>query len=233
MSTTATAVYTVLPPPAVAISAPTAGASYAAGQVVAVRYSCAASAPATLTSCTAAVAPGAPLDTTTPGAHTFTVAAVDSNGVTTTVTTSYTVVGAISAPPPPPTLSALHQSAGRWLERRVRGSHAALGTTFSFMLDQPAQVTLSFIHRLAGRIAAGRCVAPKRAGRHARACTRTLPAGSISLQAKAGANSVSFAGLTSSGRLAPGVYALRASASSAGGASTSLTIHFTILAPKR
>jgi hypothetical protein len=233
VSTTATAVYTVLPPPAIAINQPAAGASYANGQVVAASYSCAASAPATLTSCTAAVAQGAPLDTTTPGAHTFTVVAADSNGVTTTVTTSYTVSAATSAPPPPLTLSALHQSTARWVERRVRGKHAPVGTTFSFTLDQSAQVTLSFIRLTGGRLAAGRCVAPKRAGRHARACTRTLPAGSLRLQGTAGANTVSFAGLTSSGRLAPGAYAVSASASSSSGQSAQpLTIHFTILAPK-
>jgi hypothetical protein len=93
-STTATANYTVVPPPAVAISGPAPNATYTQGQVLTAQYSCLTSTPVTIASCSAPVSEGAAVDTQTLGSHSFTVVATDSNGVTTSQTISYVVVSA-------------------------------------------------------------------------------------------------------------------------------------------
>lgn len=90
-------VYTfVNPPPRISIAAPLSDVTYTQGENVAVAYSCTASLPATLESCTGPVANGAPLDTGTPGPHTFTVSARDSDGEEASQTVAYTVVAATS-----------------------------------------------------------------------------------------------------------------------------------------
>ena len=226
-STSTTASYTVVAPPVVAINGPAPGGVYAQGDLLSAEFSCAATAPATITSCTATVAPGTAIDTGTPGSHTFTVAATDSNGVRSTVTASYTVVASL------PTLSGLHQAAARWLERASRRMRLPLGTTFSFSLDQSAHVTLSFTRLATGRLASGRCVAPARAKPRARRCTRRLPAGTLGLAGQPGANTVSFSGRTSIGALPAGSYSvvLRATGIS-GRPSAPVSLLFTIAAPK-
>jgi hypothetical protein len=97
VSTTSTASYSVVAKPAITISGPAPGGIYAQGQVLTAHFSCAASPPATIASCTAPVANGSAVDTATTGAHSFTVAATDNFGITTTQTVTYTVVVAPSA----------------------------------------------------------------------------------------------------------------------------------------
>src|SRR4051794_4476279 len=122
-------------PPSVDLRAPVDGASFRQGQTVAASYSCSAPAGAAIASCAGPVAPGAALDTSIPGPHTFTVNAVDSDGITATRSASYTVVKRV-----PPSIAGLKQSTGRWREHGRRPH----GTTFSFRLDQPARVALRF-----------------------------------------------------------------------------------------
>ena len=64
---------------------------YQQGAAVAVAYSCADEGGSGLASCTGDVPDGGALDTSTPGAHDFTVVARDGDGNETTVTHSYTV----------------------------------------------------------------------------------------------------------------------------------------------
>ena len=92
VSTTTTATYTVVAPPAVSINGPVSGATYLQGQVVSASFSCTSTAPVTVASCAAPVASGAAIDTQTLGSHSFTVTATDSNGFSTSQTASYQVV---------------------------------------------------------------------------------------------------------------------------------------------
>jgi hypothetical protein len=96
-TTTTTSNYVVVPPPTVAITGPASGATYAQGQVLAAQFSCSASEPLMIQSCSGPVADGAAVDTSTSGSHSFTVSATDSNGITTSQTVTYTVVATLHA----------------------------------------------------------------------------------------------------------------------------------------
>jgi hypothetical protein len=95
LTATATIRYTVIGPPSAQIASPADGASYAPGQVVAASYGCteAAGGPG-IQSCAGTVAAGAPIDTTEPGQHTFTVTAISNDGQHAALTFHYTVVPA-------------------------------------------------------------------------------------------------------------------------------------------
>ena len=94
---TATIRYTVAAPPSVSIVAPASDATYTRGQVVRASYTCTEGAfgpglrggPA---GCRGTVADGASIETSTTGAHVFTVTATSSDGKATTQTVSYTVL---------------------------------------------------------------------------------------------------------------------------------------------
>jgi hypothetical protein len=88
--------FTVVQPgaPSVTISSPSASTVYAIGQAVQANYNCLeASGGPGLSSCTGTVPSGAPIDTSTPGQHPFSVTAVSKDGLSTTVPASYTVAG--------------------------------------------------------------------------------------------------------------------------------------------
>jgi hypothetical protein len=225
-ATTTIATYSVIAPPTIAIGAPAAGGVYARGQSLTAAFSCAASAPATLASCTGPDAAGTSIATTAPGPHSFTVIATDSNGVSSALTASYTIVAVR------PTISGLNETAARWLERKARRSRLPLGTTFSFSLDQAAQVELSFARLTGGRKAGGRCVSPALAAPRAQRCTRSLSAGTLTIRAQAGGNALAFGGKTSLGRLPAGTYAVELSATGlTGHPSAPVSLRFTIVPP--
>ena len=88
--------------PQVTIAAPVDGAIYRRGQVVAAAYSCTdESAGSGIGSCVGDVGDGKPFDTSTVGAHTFTVNATDNAGNTAQKKVSYRVVD------PPPVIKRL------------------------------------------------------------------------------------------------------------------------------
>jgi hypothetical protein len=90
---TASTHYTVAAAPSVTISAPADGASYARGQPVNAGYSCQEGADGPgIFACTGTVARGQPIDTSTPGRHTFTATATSRDGQRTTAAISYTVL---------------------------------------------------------------------------------------------------------------------------------------------
>jgi hypothetical protein len=90
---------TVLPPPTVTVTGIKNKATYSFGQVVRPKYSCAQPSDATaLADCSAGddlgntIASGGKLDTTTPGAHTLTVTATSSDGLSTSDNVNYRVL---------------------------------------------------------------------------------------------------------------------------------------------
>jgi hypothetical protein len=92
-STQQTVSYTVAVPPVATITVPASAATYTRGQVVRAAYGCTAATPG-LPACTGSVPSGSAVDTSTIGAHTFTVTAADGFGVTSTATQAYTVIAA-------------------------------------------------------------------------------------------------------------------------------------------
>jgi 6-phosphogluconolactonase (cycloisomerase 2 family) len=84
--------YTVAAAPSVSITTPASGASYQFGQRVLASFSCAEGASgARISTCAGTVATGAPIDTSTPRKHTFTVMATSTDGQATAKAVSYTV----------------------------------------------------------------------------------------------------------------------------------------------
>ena len=77
--------------PTVTLSTPAEGAAYAPNQLVIANYSCADEGSSGITTCQGSVPEGSPIDTSTPGTHTFTVFALDKAQNRTEVTHSYTV----------------------------------------------------------------------------------------------------------------------------------------------
>ena len=84
--------YTVAGAPSVTVSSPASATRYTRGQVVRAGYVCqdGTSGPG-IASCTAPVAAGQPINTTTVGPHTFTVTATSTDGQSTTSTVTYAV----------------------------------------------------------------------------------------------------------------------------------------------
>ena len=78
--------------PVISIASPGDGATYTQGQVVNASYSCTPAEGATVKTCAGTVANGAPIDTSTPGSHSFTVNTEDEEGAKGSKTVSYTVV---------------------------------------------------------------------------------------------------------------------------------------------
>jgi endonuclease/exonuclease/phosphatase family metal-dependent hydrolase len=107
-----------------------------------------------------------------------------------------------------------------------------VGTTISFGLSETARVTVAFARtHQPGRLVGGRCVAPSRRNRGRRACARSLPAGSLSLNGTAGPNRMRFQGRLSRRRsLRPGRYRTTITAAdAAGNRSLPRTATFTVL----
>jgi hypothetical protein len=141
------------------------------------------------------------------------------------------------AKPPVPALLALTQSHTRWRAgarlpalAAASARRAPLGTTFSFSLNTPASVTFTFRRLSSGRRSARGCVAPTPRNRRARACTRRLNAGALTLSVPAGSERLAFFGrLSASRRLKPGRYTVSVLASNASGSSKAASLSFTIL----
>ncbi len=126
-----------------------------------------------------------------------------------TTTTTTTGSGGPSPANAELAVSAFSESASRWrLGRSLPHiSTVSLGTTFSFVLNRPANVALSFTHIVAGRRTSGKCVASSHKNATRPKCRRTVTVGSLTVPGHAGLNDVRFQGrLSSSKRLTPGGY---------------------------
>jgi hypothetical protein len=105
-----------------------------------------------------------------------------------------------------------------------------VGTTFSFTLNEPASVSLSFTRVLPGRRDKHHCLAETPHNHHRPACARSLAAGTLTVPGHPGTDKVAFQGRISAGaQLRPGHYkvAIRAK-NSAGQASQTATLSFTV-----
>jgi extracellular elastinolytic metalloproteinase len=121
---------------------------------------------------------------------------------------------------PVPTLSALSMRPKRFRLGRKLPSAAAVrtGATIGFTLSEAAAVTYGFRRARPGRRVGRRCVAPTRARKGRRRCTRYVRSGSLKLAAGAGANRLRFQGrLTRRRALRPGKYRLTMVATDAAG----------------
>jgi hypothetical protein len=134
---------------------------------------------------------------------------------------------------PLPTLIGLRQSHRRWRDTRAAGgahrkSRPAIGTTFSFVLNEPATVELAFVKHVHGYEISRACVTETR-GRHGRPCMRAVRKASLSAAGKAGENAVYFDGHTPrSPELGPGDYTLEIKATNSAGRSETHDLSFTI-----
>ncbi len=120
----------------------------------------------------------------------------------------------------PPTISAVKVSAKRWRRGNALAkiSKAPVGTTISFKLSEAARGTLTFQRQTPGRKSGKNCVKQTSANRTRPACTRSVNAGSINLNAKAGQNKVKFQGLlTKTRKLSLGSYRVVVGARDAAG----------------
>ncbi len=141
------------------------------------------------------------------------------------------------APPVlPPVLSGLRESAKKWRMPKaptvatIARKKPPVGTTFSFGLDKPAPVNLSFKQLKSGRKVGRRCVTPTKRNKHKRRCTRRIAAGALTLPGHAGPNKVHFLGRVSASRLLkPGKYSVAISAGTGVLSSAPQTLTFTIV----
>jgi hypothetical protein len=163
-------------------------------------------------------------------------------GATGTITDSFAPTPPPASTPPPaaiaPVLTNLAQTHSRW--RRgpalaVISSTAtprpAVGTRFSFGLNESAGVTLAFEQNVRGRRSHGRCVAQTKKNRTGKACSRVVTRGTLRVTGHAGLDRVAFQGRVSpTGTLKPGRYkVVVAAANAAGQRSPSSALSFTIV----
>jgi hypothetical protein len=105
---------------------------------------------------------------------------------------------------------------------------------FRFRLSEPARVRIAIERGLAGRRKGRRCVAPAKARKRAKRCTRWRPVTVLRKQGKAGPNSVRFAGKVRGRSLRVGRYRALATATDAvGNSSRPRTAGFSAVARRR
>lgn len=141
----------------------------------------------------------------------------------------------VAAPAPArlsaPVLSGLLQTQKKWREGKgKKKTGAPVGTKFTFTLSEAGQVKLSFEKKGPGRRAGKKCVGSTKANAERPRCTRTLSAGTETLSANAGPNSIPFNGRVSGKVLKPGTYTVTITATNAAGqTSTPQSLAFTIV----
>jgi hypothetical protein len=154
-----------------------------------------------------------------------------SDGSDQTLTTSSSPGTSTGPParPPLPVLTAVSQSATRWIEKKIRKSKTPVGTTFRYTLNVPATVTFKFTQSAPGRKVGKSCVAQTKKNKGKRSCTRTILAGTLAVAGKVGTNKVPFAGrLSAAKKLAPGRYTVIVTATNTAGSSVAQKLSFTI-----
>jgi 6-phosphogluconolactonase len=207
-------------PPTVSLGAPVDGSTVAFGDVVHATYSCSETVGGPgLQSCTGTVPDGTPIDTSTAGAHQFTVTATSKAGQTASATSTYTVSAPVVLPPPTPALSLLRVSPSAFVAVKGKGASIAAkkkrkpGAIVSYRDSLAATTTFTVYRSLRGhRVKGGKCsTAPVKKGRkRGKACTRLVRKGTFTHVDRAGANRFRFTGRVKSRPLAPGKYVVTA-----------------------
>jgi hypothetical protein len=153
-----------------------------------------------------------------------------------TVVSETTTTATLATPTTPPTLMNVRQSHRRWrlgtkLAKFAAAAKPPVGTTFRFALNESATVRFAFAQLLPGRKVNAKCMAQTSANRNHKACTRSVPRGSLSFSAGAGLHKLFFQGrLTRTRKLKPGTYTLTITATNAAGQRASKTLRsFTIV----
>lgn len=135
-------------------------------------------------------------------------AVVQATGTTSTVQTTPGATTTQTIPLPPgatmsaPKLTHIRESHQVWREsKHSQGSGAPppVGTTFSFTLNKPARVTLTFKQTLTGRKVQGRCVMLTGSNRQRPPCEMSRTVSHLSLSGGMGSNHVAFHGQVSAG----------------------------------
>jgi IPT/TIG domain len=140
-------------------------------------------------------------------------------GPSASITQTSATVNAFSQPQlgvlgSPPKIWDATQSHHTWREggelARFRSTGTPpVGTIFSFVLNERANISFAFTQQVQGRQVGGKCVAETKRNRHKRRCNRTVTRGTLSVMGHAGTNKLSFQGrISPSRRLAPGSYTL-------------------------
>lgn len=134
-----------------------------------------------------------------------------------------------SPPTTPASVYSFRESTSKWRRSGKAAKHKpAIGTTFTFDLDEPASIKLTFSRPGKGRKMSGKCVAQNARNRRKQSCTLTL--GTIALTGETGKNSVKFTGKLSGGELKPGDYAVTITAKAANGQNSKpISLKFTIV----
>jgi hypothetical protein len=126
------------------------------------------------------------------------------------------------------------QSTARWRENNrlasISRATAPTGTTFSFSLNEQANVNFSFIQLLGGPRGAHSCLAKTHKNVKRTFCD-TAAAGMLSFAGHSGTNNVIFAGrISHTSKLKPGQYQLTITATDpAGQRSTPVSLSFTVV----
>ena len=122
-------------------------------------------------------------------------------------------------------------SEGGKLATFSRKKKTRVGTTISFVLNEPASVSFAFTQQLGGRKVKGRCVTQTNKNRHKPSCKRTVTQGTLSFAGHTGLNKVVFQGrISPSKRLGLGAYTLQITATnSVGEPSSPRSLNFTIV----
>jgi len=246
--------------PAAAIGSPSSGGLYTQGQVVATSFSCmeAEGGPG-VESCTdsnGGSGTAGTLETSTVGAHTYTVTAKSIDGKTATASITYTVQ-AVTSPlataqsltplatvqsltplvtVQPPAITAASMTNGRFRVARastaISAGKAPLGTSFRFTLSAAATVKIKITRSAAGLRQGKSCLAPNAKLRlaHAKHCALTLTLGTLVRASEPnGLDNVSFSGRIGRSALPAGAYTALLSASNTAGSSKPVTLGFTIV----
>jgi hypothetical protein len=91
-------------------------------------------------------------------------------------------------------------------------------------------VQFAFDQLIPGRQVNGKCIAQTARNRSHKACTRTVPRGSLSLSAGASLHTLAFQGrLTQTSKLSSGNYTVTITATNAAGQQATKTLSFTIV----
>ncbi len=136
-----------------------------------------------------------------------------------------------------PTVTQVFQAHAVWAEGSALASFAKsakkkpVGTTFSFTLNESANVSFAFTQKTTGRKIKGKCAAKTKKNSRKPACTRAVIAGTLSFTGHSATNKVVFQGrLSHAKKLKPGRYTLIITATnSAGKDSAPTSLSFTIV----